>query len=255
MQLSPITVPYLPSGKVKVLAAGEGARVFSEDLAALGVSVLYTNPVPALPKVLCTHADLALCPLGDKRFCLDTSQSVLYTELQEMGLEPMYGTRQVKSGYPDDVAYNVLKIGTRFLLCNRKITDETVLSVAKRDNCTVLHCKQGYTKCSVSLVRENAAITDDIGIAKVLSENGFDVLRIEKGDILLEGLNYGFIGGCSVMLSAHEMLFLGDLRLHRNGDAIQAFLKNYGVTPICVQNIPLTDIGSLIPLLQEETNA
>ena len=51
MQFSPITVPYLPSGKVKVLAAGEGARVFSEDLAALGVSVLYTNPVPALWKV------------------------------------------------------------------------------------------------------------------------------------------------------------------------------------------------------------
>lgn len=255
MQFSPVSVPYLPSGQAKVLAVGEGARVFAEDLTALGISVLYTNPVPALPKFLCTHADLAICPLGEKRFCLDASQSALYSELQRLGLEPMYGTRQVKSGYPDDVAYNVLKIGTRFLLCNRKITDETVLSVAKRDNCTILHCKQGYTKCSVSLVRENAAITDDAGIAKVLSENGLDVLQIKKGDILLEGLNYGFIGGCSVMVSEHEMLFLGDLRLHCDGEAIQAFLKNYGITPICIKNTPLTDIGSLIPLLQEEIYA
>lgn len=252
MKYTPILTPYLPSGQAKVLLAGEGARVFSEDFAELGLTVLYTKPIETLPKFLCTHADLAVCPLGGKRYCMDVSQSLLFSQLQNFGLDPLYGTQTVKSGYPEDVAYNALKIGEKFLLCNRKIVDETILSCAEREKCAILNCKQGYTKCSVALVHENAAITDDSGIAEVLLNNGFDVLQIEKGDILLEGFNYGFIGGCSVMLSKHEMLFLGDLRLHRDGDAIQAFLKNYEITPICVKNVPLTDIGSLIPLLQEE---
>lgn len=250
--LTPVMTPYLPDGQAKVLLAGEGARNFSDDLHSLGLNILYTKPIDTLPKCLCAHTDLAVCPLGGKQYCMDTSQSALFLYLQELGLQPIYGTRTVKSGYPDDVAYNALQIGKKFLLCNRKTVDESVLTVALRENCAILHCKQGYTKCSVALVREKAAITDDAGIAEILTENAFDVLQIEKGDVLLHGFNYGFIGGCCTMLSKSEMLFLGDLRLHRNGDAITAFLRNYGILPVCVEKSPLTDIGSLIPLLQEE---
>ena len=122
---------------------------------------------------------------------------------------------------------------------------------ANTQNCAILNCKQGYTKCSVAPIRQNAVLTDDNSIAKALQKNGFDVLLLEKGDVLLQGFRYGFIGGCCTMLSPSEMLFLGDIRLHRNGDAIKAFLQNYGITPICIEKTPLTDIGSLIPLLQE----
>ncbi len=251
MMFTPVITPYLPDGQAKVLLAGEGARRFFNDLQALGLKILYTKPIADLPKVLCAHADLAVCPLGEKRYLLDASQEELFSQLQDLGLIPIFGETRVKSGYPDDVIYNCLKIGEKYLLCNQKIAEKQILMCAKQENCAILNCKQGYTKCSVALVSENAAITDDKGIAQILSAKNFDVLLIKKGDILLHGLNYGFIGGCCTMLSKNEMLFLGDIRLHQDGDAIRGFLKNHGVVPICIEKSPLTDIGSLIPLLQE----
>ena len=249
--LAPVMTPYLPNGQAKVLLAGEGARSFSDDLHALGLEILYTKPIADLPKVLCEHADLAVCTMCNKRYLLDASQEELFTQLQKRGLIPICGETRVQSGYPDDVIYNCLKIGEKYLLCNKKTAENQILSCAKQENCVILNCKQGYTKCSVALVSENAAITDDKSIAKILSAENFDVLLIQKGDILLHGLDYGFIGGCCTMLSKSEMLFLGDIRLHQDGDTICSFLKNHGVIPICIENTPLTDIGSLVPLLQE----
>ncbi|MGN0570584.1 MAG: DUF6873 family GME fold protein [Candidatus Fimenecus sp.] len=254
--LSPVFTPYLPTGQAKVLVAGEGTKDFSSVLDVLGLSVLYTEPIAALPKNLCTHADLAVCPLENSRLFLDFSQKKLFVKLQSLGFCPSFGALTVSGGYPNDVPYNALQLGKNYLLCNEKTIDSSIYQYASEKNCAILHCKQGYTKCSVAPIRENAVMTDDKSIAEILQQNGFDVLLLEKGDILLHGFNYGFIGGCCTMLSKSEMLFLGDIRLHRNADAIQAFLKNYGISPICAGKTPLTDIGSLIPLLQEEkTNA
>ncbi|MGN0519498.1 MAG: DUF6873 family GME fold protein [Candidatus Fimenecus sp.] len=250
--LTPILTPYLPTGQVKVLVAGEGVRGFSSALDALGLSVLYTAPIAALPKALYAHTDLAVCPLKNRQFFLDNSQTELYSNLQAFGCCTSYGNQKVQSGYPQDVPYNALQLGAKFLLCNKKTVASSILQYAIAENCVILNCRQGYTKCSVAPIRENAVMTDDKSIAEILLKNDFDVLLLEKGDILLHGFQYGFIGGCCTMISKSEMLFLGDMRSHRNADAIQAFLKNYGISPICAGKTPLTDIGSLIPLLQEE---
>lgn len=250
--LTPVLTPYLPTGQAKVFIAGEGARGFSDALDALGLSLLYTAPIAALPKNLATHADLAVCPMGNNRFFLDCSQTALFAKLQAHGFCVSYGESTASRGYPADVPYNALQLGENRFLCNEKTVDISIFQYANAQNYAILNCKQGYTKCSVAPIRKNAVLTDDNGIAKTLQKNGFDVLQLEKGDILLQGFHYGFIGGCCTMLSQSEMLFLGDICLHRNGDAIKAFLQNYGITPICIEKTPLTDIGSLIPLLQEE---
>lgn len=250
--LTPVLTPYLPTGQTKVLIAGKGAHGFSDALEALGLSLFYIAPIAALPKSLTTHADLVVCPMGNNCFFLDRSQPALFLKLQARGFSVSYGESTASRGYPADVPYNALQLGENCLLCNEKTVDFSIYQYANAQNYAILSCKQGYTKCSVAPIRENAVMTDDNGIAKTLQKNGFDVLQLEKGDILLHGFNYGFIGGCCTMLSQSEMLFLGDIRLHRNGDAIKAFLQNYAITPICIEKMPLTDIGSLIPLLQEE---
>lgn len=251
--LQPVEVPYLPTERVRTLIVGEGVHPFAAELEKMGLTLVYTKPIETLTPPLSAHADLAVCPMTNGRFILEISQQDLFLKLRDLTLKPTFGTARVTSGYPSDAAYNVLQIGAHFLLCNQKTADFSILQYATAQKCAILNCKQGYVKCSVALIRENAVITDDNGIAKILTENGFDVLCIEKGDVRLSGFHYGFIGGCATMLSKTEMLFLGDIRLHRNGDAITGFLRNHGIIPICIEKVPLTDVGSLIPLLQEET--
>lgn len=251
-----VDTPYLPTGQATTLIAGEGARAFVDTFQALGLSVLYTAPIYGLPKGLSAHTDLAVFPMGNRLFFLDRSQTKLFTQLKSLGFCVSYGEQRVTEGYPNDVPYNAVKLGKNLLLCNEKTVDFSILQYAISEKYGILNCNQGYTKCSVAPIGANAVLTDDKSIAEILRQIGFDVLLLEKGDILLHGFNYGLIGGCCTMLSKSEMLFLGNVFSHRNADAICAFLRNYGIVPICAGKMPLTDIGSLIPLLQEEkTNA
>jgi hypothetical protein len=66
-----------------------------------------------------------------------------------------------------------------------------------KKNFNIIDVKQGYTKCSVLPVSNNAFITDDISIYNQCVSFGIDVLYVGKGDVSLPGYNYGFIGGCA----------------------------------------------------------
>lgn len=116
----------------------------------------------------------------------------------------------------------------------------------------IIDVKQGYTKCSLCPVRENAVITDDSGIEKVLLNNGYDVLKVSKGSVRLHGFDYGFIGGCSAMISRDILLFFGNFEMHSDKDRIKVFLQNYGITPQSLNGDVLTDIGSIIPLSEQQ---
>ena len=153
--------------------------------------------------------------------------------------------------YPLDVPFNCVIIGTDFI-CNSKTVSPQILGVAISRNLRIIDVKQGYTKCSLCPVRENAVITDDSGIEKVLLNNGYDVLKVSKGSVRLNGFDYGFIGGCSAMISRDILLFLGNFEIHSDKDRIKAFLQNYGITPQSLNGDDLTDIGSIIPLSEQQ---
>lgn len=112
----------------------------------------------------------------------------------------------------------------------------------------MIHVKQGYAKCSVCIVDENAIITSDRGIAKVAKNTGFEVMVIEPGFIQLRGLNYGFIGGATGLLDKDALGFAGDLTAHKNGLIIKDFLWTKGKTCIGLGELSLSDVGSIIPL-------
>ncbi len=247
-----ISAPYLPQDKVNTLIAGEGMRPYESALGALGIRILYTDSVPTLSEPIRAHADLVVFPFGNKHFLLDKSQTALYAHLQSIGAKPQFAETHVQNGYPKDIPLNCVRIG-RNLLCNPKYADKAILSFAKQENCVILGCRQGYVKCSVVVVRENAIITDDVSIAKAAGQ-ALDVLLAEKGSVRLPGFSYGFIGGCCTLISPSEMLFVGDLQNHSDKDSIKSFLRNYGIYPISLNKMHLIDVGSLIPLTTQEVS-
>ena len=97
---------------------------------------------------------------------------------------------------------------------------------------------------------DNAVITDDESIYKALCLNGVDTLLISKGDIVLNGHNYGFIGGASYKISESKVLFFGDITKHRDYKKIADFIEKHGCEIIFL-DFPLTDFGGIIPITEK----
>ncbi|MBE6070763.1 MAG: hypothetical protein E7208_02265 [Clostridium butyricum] len=147
--------------------------------------------------------------------------------------------------YPGDIFLNAL-IGSTYFIHNTKYTDSNLLK--SQDSKIVISVPQGYTKCSILPVRENALITSDKGIFNILKNYNFDILLVPPGDILLPYLNYGFIGGVGGMISDNKMAFFGDLSYYQYGTDVKNFLFKYDVEAIPLKKGKLIDRGSLLTL-------
>lgn len=148
--------------------------------------------------------------------------------------------------YPADCLYNACSTG-RFFIHNLDITEPLLLQRAKELDLTLVHVKQGYSKCSIAVIDENSIITYDKGIAKACREAGMDVLEIESGFVELPGYNTGFFGGASGLLGGtSKILFInGGLESHPSAEKIKEFAKAHDVSIVDTSG-PLRDIGSII---------
>ncbi len=202
---------------------------------------------PFLPPLLSIgirhHADLTLCHLGGNRFVTASGTSEYYKE-RIKNADIKEGVTEVKSPYPYDAAYCAAVFG-KFAVANEKITDPYLLSVLKEEF-TFINVSQGYAKCNICPIRENAVITEDAGIYKKLSDF-MDVLLIEKGDIVLPPYEYGFFGGSTGMIGKNKLFVNGSLKTHRDADKIYAFLEKYSVEVIESEG-KIKDVGSIIAI-------
>lgn len=147
--------------------------------------------------------------------------------------------------YPNDIILNSL-ISEKYFIHNLKYSDENLLK--SQSSKIHINVPQGYTKCSILPVRENALITSDKGIFKALQSYDFDILLLPPGDISLPSLDYGFIGGVGGMISNNAMAFFGDLDSYNWGDEVKKFLYKYDVSPVALRKGKLIDRGSLLTL-------
>lgn len=69
---------------------------------------------------------------------------------------------------------------------------------------------------------------------------------IEEGFIDLPGLNYGFIGGATGMLSKRELLITGTLKEHPSQNKINEFSDKHKIKFHYISNNKIIDIGSII---------
>lgn len=239
--------PFLPDSDLKEIIVGAAAEPFINDFNALGIKTIVGDSEKALQAPVRGHIDMSVMSFGSGLYYLSKTQRRIGEWIDFVGGKAVIADENLGYEYPLDVPFNCVIIGTDFI-CNSKTVSPQILGVAISRNLRIIDVKQGYTKCSLCPVRENAVITDDSGIEKVLLNNGYDVLKVSKGSVRLHGFDYGFIGGCSAMISRDILLFFGNFEMHSDKDRIKAFLQNYGITPQSLNGDVLTDIGSIIPL-------
>lgn len=213
------------------------------NLINLGYEILICPPSKLLYDAVCGHPDMLLHIVDTKTIMVhkDISQNFV-NELKALGFNIVFSKNSLKDTYPEDIILNSVSFSDLFIH-NIQYTDNNLLNYMS--NKTSINVKQGYTKCSTAIVSRNSIMTSDKTIAKALSKENIDVLLLPPGDILLPGLNYGFIGGCCGLLDENSMAFYGDLNYYAFGQEVMDFLKKYDVKPIFLRKGKLIDRGSL----------
>ena len=242
----PLTAPNLPKREVRLAAAQAGP--WTAALEQYGVWVVSPAPNAALPAETAGHADMLICHAGGKRLFAEPAQTALADELASFGFEVRFSS-SLGGAYPADVRLNAA-VGNGFALGNFRCVEPSLVSFLTRSGRRLLQVRQGYAKCSLCFVAENAFITEDAGVAAVLRREGADVLSISAGDVALSDVHTGFFGGASGLLAPDLLAVNGSLVTHRDEEAITAFLKKYSVRALSLSDGPVTDIGGILPLME-----
>jgi len=247
-----LKLPYIPESKVThILLDKRAYSKFVYMLEDLNIKIIFCESCSQLYPAISSHPDIFYFHYQDNLiFAAPNSPPKTTEELKRLGFNIIFGEKAVLGKYPEDVRYNIAKVGTK-VFHNFKFTDKIVAKKIEEDNLQRIHIKQGYAKCSILVVNSNTIITSDRGIYKKAIENGIDSLLISPGFIKLEGLSYGFIGGCGGLISKNLMVFNGDISMHPDYLSIKNFLKKYDIEILNVAGLQLSDIGSIIPLCQE----
>lgn len=243
-----VSIPNLPKGKVCKIICGTSDPFILDFFSHNGIEVLTNDVNPFIDKAVSNHADMAALHLGKNQIIVDKAQNTLKSRLVSCGFSVIESEKDIKGKYPGDIGLNFTFIN-KFAAGNFKYADNELLK--RIDEKHRINVRQGYCKCSVLVVDENSIITDDESIHRAALNNNVNSLLISKGDVSLEGHEYGFIGGASGKIEKNKVVFFGNIYLHRNFSEIEAFLSACGCTYICTDNKNLRDIGGIIPLTEE----
>ena len=207
--------------------------------------------VPELAKTyksISTHPDIQMTIINQQLFIDDDSwvniNSIDINKDKLKQLKPMIITTNLGSRYPLSVPFNG-KFSENTWIHHLDFTDKSILNYLKKSNIKILHTNQGYSGCSLLLLPNKKGITSDPGLAKTLRNNGFEIVLIHEGSIILDGFDHGFIGGCCGYYNGVVYIH-GDLNTHPDGMKIREFILKQHIDISEVKKFPLTDIGSIL---------
>jgi uncharacterized protein YlzI (FlbEa/FlbD family) len=214
-------------------------------LSKFGLTTLLCPKHNNLYNAISSHPDIQMFILNKKHLIVQKNlDELLMNKLIKLGKKVTLSEEDLASEYPHDIILNCFILGDLFLH-NLKYTDSKILE-SLDTHIKKINVKQGYTKCSTAIVNERAVITNDSGIAKALIKEKVDVLYLPHGDIVLEDMNYGFIGGCCGLLDEKNIAFFGSLDKYIYGEQVKDFLRKHRVEYHYLMDEKLTDRGSLL---------
>lgn len=242
--------PNIPKSKVTTAIAGDMSVDLDNAFKSLGIKILNIKSNAVLQAPVASHADMLVHHLGDSDILIAKSNDEIKEILKDLGFNPIVIKKNILKNYPHDILLNSARIGN-FNVCNSKNTAKEITDYCNNNKIEIIDVAQGYAKCSTCIVNEKAIITEDFKIKSRCEQKGIDALLIRKGYVSLSGYNYGFIGGCSALISEDVLAFFGCIEEHPDYKTIKSFLKKYNITPLSLTKNKLLDIGGIIPLLED----
>ena len=198
-----------------------------------------------------SHPDLVISIIDDTLIIDENAHRNIYEQLNTLGVPYVMGSSRLADIYPQDIAYNAV-ITKNILLHNLSHTNPVLLAHSSNTGKKLISVKQGYTKCSTVVISDNALITSDQGIYKA-AKDSMNLLLVQPGHVLLEGYDFGFLGGTSGLLE-DTVIFHGDLSKHPDFIKIKAFVEKTQKKLLYFEDFPLRDIGSILVFKHQDSN-
>lgn len=239
----------MSSAKLALLADYRTSDSELRDLEALGFQVFPTDKVRTLYPAVDGHPDLQAFRLEDELFVHPQISPSLENVLSQW-LPVRKGEHSLILPYPQHVAFNALDTGAHFLH-RLDATDPRLLAAVRTRHRELIPVKQGYTRCSCAQVSDHAFVTEDAGIAKVLTKLSYTVFYRPPSNVFLEGFEHGFLGGSLSRIPTGDrdmVLITGDVHQYAYGRELLEFFALHRIEVLCVGTGPLKDRGSLISL-------
>ena len=208
-------------------------------------NIIFTDTVNNLYEPVNTHPDIQIHFFDNYKAICCPELYNYYKKILPQTIFLIAGKKKAGGGYPNDASYNVAVFG-RNLVCNINYTEKIILDYYENLGYNIINVKQGYTKCNICPVADNAVITEDDGIYRELISNNIDVCKINSGEINLKNFKYGFIGGATGFIDKNSIGVLGDIKKHLDFDKINTFVNRYNKQIISLGNSRVTDYGSII---------
>ncbi|MBQ8408048.1 MAG: hypothetical protein IJY39_04215 [Clostridia bacterium] len=200
-----------------------------------------------LESAVASHTDMLMFLGFGRLFChrkyVESNRALVERIASLAQLELTVSEEPTGERYPYDVLFNACILGNR-LICNKNTVSKLILDAANESGYEIIHVPQGYAKCSVCAVSDNAIITADKAIAKACRSAGIDVLTVTEGHISLPPYDYGFIGGAGG-LCGNKVCFCGSINKHPDGERIKKFCEENGKIAVSLSDGELQDVGSL----------
>lgn len=218
---------------------------FADEIKKLGHTVIASDTVRIFPNPEQKHADMQILPINNDIFILNEC-TVLAEKLSKQRL--IFCNKKAGNKYPQNILLNFLYLNNT-LYGKLSAIDENLLDYCKGNNIKTVNINQGYARCSTLVLNEKALITSDLSIEKALKKDGVEVLLISSGNIILDGYDYGFIGGASGKIDENTVVFLGNVTNHPDYRRIENFCENHNISiKIICKDMPLTDIGGIVKI-------
>ena len=215
-------------------------------LKSRGFELIRMPPFSFLQEPVSAHPDMLLFIGKGNLICHKDYFGIAGEQISKISRisnnEVVLSEEEIGKEYPGDVLFNAAPIGD-MLICRRDAASKMITGLYGEEN--VINVKQGYAKCSVCVVSDNAIITADRAIAKAAEKNGIDVLLVSPNGVRLDGYDCGFIGGASGA-DEENVYFCGNTDLHPDGNKIKEFCKKHGKTAVSLSDEPLYDYGTLM---------
>lgn len=227
-----------------------------KNLKKLG-NVLFINPTSVTYNSISSHPDIFFFQKDDALIYAPNAPKRIIKELKKRKIKLIEGKKEVGKKYPETVPYNAVGIGN-LLIHKLKHTDETILSSYENH----INVNQGYTRCNLLALNENAFITSDVGIFNAVNsqqttDNSLypreslvetygrtSVLYIDPKQIKLEGQKNGFFPGCCGVWK-NNLIVCGSTKNLKEKAELDKFLKDNNFNLIELYDGDLIDVGSI----------
>ena len=217
---------------------------YAEQLSKRGYETIPSDTVENFIGYEQDHADMQCLILDDTAFVLRCCEGLI-NRLKSTCNVVLCGD-DIQGEYPRNVALNAAQVG-KTLICRTDTLDDRVKDYCRKYGYELLRVRQGYAKCSCTVVSDHAIITADNGIYQALQGSKIEILLIEQGRVALKGAEYGFIGGASGYdRNAGILYFTGNINTHPDAERILYFCEKQHTKVISLSDNPLVDTGGIL---------